>query len=236
MEVATKRSKIATKTIYDLPKDMIRYILFNFMVPFQIAQCYRTAKVFRVLTPHQLTIVNSMRTIGVAGAAQSGHIELFRHICKVQKLYSRPSACYSGRIIIESCIEHYNPSCGNHHEILHDLLTRFPSFNLTLVEIQDVLHLIPKHLDLYIEFVKWCGATQSLVEPVIKLGTNTLSIGQYIVKCTIVSRNLRVLQTLQCVFGNRVIQITQYHIDYARDNYRPLSNEFINYLRTNVTK
>ena len=184
MEVPTKRSKIATKTIYDLPKDVIRYILFNFMLPFHIAQCYRTAKVFRVLTPFQLSIVNNMRINGIGGAAHSGHIELFRHICKVQNLYSRPSVCYSGHIIIESCIEHYNPSCGNHHEVLHDLLTRFPFFNLTLVEIQGILHSIPKHLDLYIEFVKWCSVTRSLVEPVIKLGTNTLSIGQYIVKGT----------------------------------------------------
>jgi hypothetical protein len=228
-------------TIYDVPKDVIRYTLFNFMLYHQIKQCYQTAKLFRVLTPHQLRFIQKTKNSTLNSAAEDGDVELFEYLSKMHKLYHRPLRCFWGYSIIASCINNCKEINDNYYTILWELLTRFKRLQIRYTELRNAFHSILKspNTKLYIQFIQWCLSNgynfhQQCTDGVYGCTnddkTITFTLSEVIVDSTLSSSDVNTLKQLHDTFGTDLFPVTQKHFKYVTSRAYIMSEQCVRYI------
>ena len=100
-------------TILDLPKDIFGYMMFNFLSPHNIKQCYRTHRSFWALSNIQKELTIKMCTTTFTNAIATNDMELFHHFFKVHNLKHNNPMCFRIDLALETCINELNIEAFN---------------------------------------------------------------------------------------------------------------------------
>lgn len=97
-----------TITIVDLGVDAINYMMFMYLTPYAIMNCYRAHRCFHVLSEYQLNLTKTMAKVTILGAITSNNHVLFDHIYRIHAVKTQNPIGIRLDITIPMCINHNN--------------------------------------------------------------------------------------------------------------------------------
>ncbi len=232
-------------SIYDIPKDVIGYLMFRFMLYEQIKQCYRSSKLFRVLKPKQLALVKKSAYCTLVYAAEDGDTELFQYIATLHQLYNRPAYCFYGYSVVKACIERYKHDNDNHHTILWTLLTQFKRLQFKYDDFRNIFnsYRAPENIGLYLQFIRWCidngfdfhkPLTKTSHQGYLRYQTSvtTYTLSEFIVQTILQWDCVDILKALHNTFGTFLFPVTQQHTEFVMFNSHKLHPTLVVYSRS----
>jgi len=97
-----------TTNITMLSKDVIGYLMFKYLTPFDIMNCYMAHKCFHSLTEYKLSLVKKARTFTLYECISRYDDDLFDYIFKMNGLKHLNSICIGLSLMISSSIQSRN--------------------------------------------------------------------------------------------------------------------------------
>lgn len=154
-ESKEKKTKQKEKrTILKVCKDVMGYMMFNFLKPVDISSCYVAHKCFWALTKKQYMLVMKSKHLSFLGTIEPYDHDLFEYFFRIHNLEKQNSICYRGDMMLMHSVE-----CGN-IKVFKRILQQ-PTLNLTNVQISNILYECgPSYKnyngDMQFLFIDWC--------------------------------------------------------------------------------
>lgn len=92
-------------SILDVCKDVMGYMMFEFLNPKEIGMCLLSHPIFHALSDRQLRLTRKLSKITLSTAVQSHDHELFEYCFKFHNLKHKNPLCFRLDLILFTCVE-----------------------------------------------------------------------------------------------------------------------------------